>query len=282
MKKTLIILILSAILQSVSGQTFPLKSSIWYHANNGGSSAPNSTLTKIEYDKDTLISGVQGRMLTNGLVFYSKNDSVFYYNTKQNKFGLLYDFTAKVGDTVTISMPPNITTSLTSFEIVIDSITIEKYSNDTVLKFLSTPVNPDYHFEDNIYRTRIGAFNFLPTFGVSIPEGDYLKCYQDSKISINNTTIPCDSVITNVNSESSQIDFKVFPNPVNDELNIRLSSEIDYSIRLFNSNGKLLIQQKFTNSDRAQVLISSLESGVYILLGDINQKHIIPKKIIIE
>ena len=267
---------------SLFAQSFPLKSSKWYHTNNGGIQPPNSTLTIYEYAKDTTINDTIGRMLSNGLVFYTKNDTVYYYNTKQNKFGLLYDFSAKVGDTLEISMSPYLPTEEMSFKVVIESVIEEIYSNDTLKKFMTDPVNPDFHFEDNYYMTRIGSFGFLPTWGISIPEGDYLKCYMDSSIYINYSGIPCDSVVTEIDERNTTKAFSIYPNPTNGELRITPNFYIDYSISIYNNLGNLIFKDKYLDSEERIIDISSYSSGIYHILIISEKKIIITKKIIVE
>jgi len=76
MKRQILKLILLILSCSLFAQSFPLKSSKWYHSNNGGTQPPNSTLTIYEYVKDTTINDTVGRMLSNGLVFYTHSDII--------------------------------------------------------------------------------------------------------------------------------------------------------------------------------------------------------------
>ena len=282
MKRQKLIFILLILSSSLLGQSFPLKSSKWYHANNGGSQPPNSTLTIFEYVKDTTINDTVGRMLSNGLIFYTQNDTVYYYNTKQNKFGLLYDFSANVGDTLEISMSPYVPTEELSFKVVVESVTQEIYSNDTLLKFLTDPINPDFHFEDNIYMTRIGSFGFLPTWGVSIPEGDYLKCYMDSSIYINYSGIPCDSLVTGMDEKNMTNGFSIYPNPTKGELRIIPINYVDYSISIYNNLGKLIFKDNYVDREERIIDISSYSSGIYHILIICEKKTIMTKKIVVE
>lgn len=117
MKKILIVSILLCFGLLGYSQTFPLKSSKWYYANNGGSQPPNSTLRIVQYEKDTVVNDTLSQMLSNGLIFYSEKDSVFYYNPDQNRFGLLYDYSAEVGDTIELITPAGTPSDKLSFKI---------------------------------------------------------------------------------------------------------------------------------------------------------------------
>jgi aryl-phospho-beta-D-glucosidase BglC (GH1 family) len=57
---------------------------------------------------------------------------------------------------------------------------------------------------------------------------------------------------------------KIMPNPVFNELYVTLNAESDFSFAIFNSNGKLLIQNK-VNELNAIVDVSKLKSGLYFI-----------------
>ncbi len=63
------------------------------------------------------------------------------------------------------------------------------------------------------------------------------------------------------NEDSS---FKVFPNPTNTLLNIQIHTDLDYSIQLFDINGKKLIRTK-TNGSLHRLDFSNYPKGVYLL-----------------
>lgn len=79
--------------------------------------------------------------------------------------------------------------------------------------------------------------------------------------------------------ESQLIDnIKIFPNPVQDILNIELTDNEHVIVRLFDSNGKLQIEKLMDNSDNINV--SRLTKGMYFLnfqlkYGQINRTIII-------
>ena len=160
-------------------------------------------------------------------------------------------------------MPPELPTEDLSFKVVIESVTEEIYSNDTLLKFITGPVNPDFHFENNTYMTRIGSFGFLPTWGVSIPEGDYLKCYEDSSIYINYSGIPCDSVVTGIDENKTTARFLIYPNPTKGEIRISTENYSSFSIQIFDCLGKLVLEDIKDSGSEKTIDISSFTSGIY-------------------
>lgn len=82
------------------------------------------------------------------------------------------------------------------------------------------------------------------------------------------------------NNEISKSNFYVFPNPVNDVLNIRLSKVGNYDINIFTADGRLVKTDKIKNSAMKTMNIDGLNTGVYILKVSGNQVY--TQKIIIR
>jgi alpha-tubulin suppressor-like RCC1 family protein len=124
-----------------------------------------------------------------------------------------------------------------------------------------------------LYNSVTTTYTFTPTIGacaknVTItiyvndpinPIGDELK-YAPSKD----------------NSTSLFSDFKLFPNPVNDLLNIETALELK-SVEIFNIHG-----QKVLTSNKKQINVSDLAAGIYLVRIEDVEKNIATKKIIIE
>ncbi|MFT6731721.1 MAG: serine protease AprX, partial [Glaciecola sp.] len=65
--------------------------------------------------------------------------------------------------------------------------------------------------------------------------------------------------------EEDFFEFKVYPNPVTDILNIQIPSVNDITtLRIFDVLGKLVLEQDITESSR-QLDLSSMASGLYIM-----------------
>lgn len=280
MKRALVTISIVMISAMIYSQSFPLKSSKWYYTNNGGTQPPNSTLKIVEYEKDTVISDIQSVKLTNGYVFYSHNDSVFYFNPDQSRFGLVYDYSAQVGDTIELITPAGTTSDKLTFKIKIDSITKRIYSNDTVIHYCHTSLDSDFHFENNVYMTRIGAYNILPDWGNSIPEGDYLKCYEDSSVYINYSNIPCDSVVTGLaNLYNDKIE--IYPNPAHNELIIDSELMENSIFEIYDGLGRLMLRDKMITKSET-IDISHLGPGFYYVRIDVIDKISIVRTILIR
>ena len=281
MKKSLLLTVFLSLNMMIFAQSFPLKSSRWYYSNNGGNQPPNSSLKIIEFEKDTVINDTLSRKLSNGLMFYSEKELVYFYNSEQNRFGLIFDFNAKPNDTLTIIAPPNIPSEKLLFKVKIDSVKKKVYSNDTIVKFYNTSLDPDFHFENNVYMTRIGAYGFLPQYGFSIPEGDYLKCYEDSSLYINYSGIPCDSVVTGTVITKLNGRFSIFPNPATNEIFISNELKENLQIEIFDNIGKLYFQTRLHDNEE-RIDISELISGIYFIRIEKENGEFFTMKLIVE
>jgi len=81
------------------------------------------------------------------------------------------------------------------------------------------------------------------------------------------TVDPCTGILQNQNAINSVI---IFPNPVNDKLNINVNTSIDFycTVEITDVTGKLVLKQatKFAkNKNEQQINISSFAGGVYFL-----------------
>lgn len=242
---------------------------------------PNTTLTIYGYEKDTIINDTLGRKLNNDLVFYSRNDSVFYYNVEQYKFELIYDFSANEGDTIELCAPSSELSDLKSFKVIIDAINDEEYDGVTLKKYHTISINSDFRFEKDFYMERIGAIYFLPVFGYSIPESDYLKCYEDSSILINYSNIPCDSLIGNLIHINERGDLVIHSDPENGIIEIQSIGKEELVIELSDISGRLVYSKRH-DLDKTIIDISSLETGIYLIRVRLRDKLIATEKIIMK
>ncbi len=83
----------------------------------------------------------------------------------------------------------------------------------------------------------------------------------------NRALLPADvealCAITSLNDSPDQSkDFKVYPNPTRERINIKSDYEIDYNIKLYDQFGKLC----FSEENIRQIDLSSLSNGLYVLL----------------
>jgi beta-glucanase (GH16 family) len=101
--------------------------------------------------------------------------------------------------------------------------------------------------------------SIAPSFTSSTMEIDYIRVYQDS-------------VILSVETPKDQ-DFQVYPNPFNDQINIRLknTAESTSNVKLYSIDGKLLREYNvLINGNTIQVNdLDDLQKGVYLLSFDL-------------
>jgi hypothetical protein len=73
-----------------------------------------------------------------------------------------------------------------------------------------------------------------------------------------------DPTLTGINSLESNVKIKVFPNPVNDILSIKIQTKGQYSATLYDLNGKIC--GKFAFIDAGEINTSLLLQGLYLLV----------------
>jgi alpha-tubulin suppressor-like RCC1 family protein len=83
-------------------------------------------------------------------------------------------------------------------------------------------------------------------------------------------------VASKVNSPSILSDFKVFPNPVRDVLNIETDLDIQ-SVEIYNIQG-----QKVLSSNQKQINVSDLAAGIYMVQIQDIENNIATKKVVIK
>jgi len=74
------------------------------------------------------------------------------------------------------------------------------------------------------------------------------------------------SVFTGVENKSIELSYKIYPNPVTDNLNLKLMNfeKSAYSYQLFDLNGKIL-ESKNIVSEETSISMQALTSGNYLL-----------------
>jgi surface protein len=73
----------------------------------------------------------------------------------------------------------------------------------------------------------------------------------------------CGALLSTLDYESDNL-FSIYPNPTQNQLNITLEQEIEYSMSIYNSHGQLLLD-KSVQSKQNNIDVSALSTGIYIL-----------------
>jgi len=287
MKFCLFITLAFSIALNLNAQEFAPEDAVWYYNYD-----PDITLDdgyrKIDVLGDTVINQYNCKILRttdigynyfdkdyyeipgDNIYIYEKDSIVYYF--KSNEFYVLYDFTAKKGDTITsISYPEN---CKNTYELIIDSISYQYINQDSLRKYYFH-INEDP--ESYFYIEKIGFPDYLlPTFshGCENLTGPHypgpLRCYYDNTIGYFNTGIsPSCDYITGINETSRDYQIQVFPNPTQGPLEIHVPDNMIYTFELIDNYGRLLSVGSFQASVRID--ISEYIIGVYFVKVRSNQ-----------
>lgn len=80
---------------------------------------------------------------------------------------------------------------------------------------------------------------------------------------------------------NSTLNFKVYPNPTDQKLNIRFNKRVTGILRLVSTQGQTVKKIDPGNQKQMQVTTNQLSAGLYFLKGHIHDRAILPKQVII-
>jgi hypothetical protein len=252
----------------------------------------NGKCIKLMSTKDTVINSenfriVEFRYCENDILisneyFKQHGDSVFYYNYFSESTHLLYDFSAKAGDTIFVNNTDFQPTkgfydyynyyhgSISHFSYVIEAVDSIQVSDiwlkrQKVSGVLNSPVafppGPSYLIE------RLGSsqYPFGRFNGITL-NNDYigmLRCYSDTEFEYKNPewNAPC-NFSTNVESFLEQ-QIKIYPNPVNTGSFKIISKTCIEIIEIHNLQGGLMYTNKPSNNSTT-INTSKFPNGLYL------------------
>jgi hypothetical protein len=94
-----------------------------------------------------------------------------------------------------------------------------------------------------------------------------------SEIACDNTIFALNNYIVTSVNEYEEVDFSVSPNPVSDRLRINVNAGEDVLVRVYSTNGNLVISKEFSNGENIDLNLDFLPPGAYlvnVLSGGIN------------
>ncbi len=259
--------------------------------------------------KDTLVNGKTARVITSNrdtIITHEDNGRVYYLFN--DKFRLIYDFSAKVGDTLVFEfMAPKPesyiydTTYYVAFEVerisnfdeegggirMFSTVVVEVDSLDyEPFKFLVWDTKYTYFERIGYYYNGLITKIKLPCVGVS---SDHLRCYKDADLNYiseywKNEGKPCDYKSPNSIMEvRSPFELNTYPNPVYNTITIETKGFSGLGLRtvkIFNQTGVPVLSQRFDASNPT-IDVSHLPPGLYLIsFFDNNGLYSNPKKII--
>lgn len=206
-------------------------------------------------------------------IFIYEKDSIVYY-FKSDEFYVLYDFTAREGDTIhSKSYPDNCDST---YEITIDSIRYQHVSQDSLREYY-------FHINDDVesfyYLEKIGYPDYLlPTFsyGCDILTGPHypgpLRCYMDNFIGNYSSGVsPTCDYITGINGVDPERQINIFPNPTQGLVEIYLEDNQVYTYEIVDQLGRLMENNFFQSYNRID--LSDYMNGLYFVI--LKSNHIV-------
>ena len=215
--------------------------------------------------------------------FHQQNDSILVYNHHHDKFILLFDFSAKVGDTVVVldgeTLPTdgfykwktNLHDSTPIFKYQIVKEDSIKISNVWLRRQEIRQVeNTKLAFHRNTIIEKLGPKDYM--FGrlkYIHTDNDYfgtLRCYEDKEIYYQSDLWknPCDYP-TGINSPTPKVNIKVIPNPVKGNWIKIYSSKPVKNIYITDLNGTILKIYTEVNDKKITLDKLYLPEGIYII-----------------
>lgn len=157
------------------------------------------------------------------------------------------------------------------FVCTYDGTTAKIYRNGTLLS--SAPLTFNTANNTNIFKLGLSEDGFTGYFNGAI---DDLKIYNYALSQADITSLYNNNSLSFENFDSNNFEVSLYPNPVNDILNIETTLELK-SIEIFNIQG-----QKVIESNQKQINVSNLSSGMYMVKIQDLENNLITKKVIIN
>ena len=175
---------------------------------------------------------------------YTQNDTVFFYSNLTNKFEMLYDFTAEVGDQWVVGGVFSMDDQ--GNKLFADTIRVDSISaiaiNGGSLKVWHISHGIFYDWGPKIYEHVGNASLFAPKYAMWELQVWDLRCFETPDTSFHFVPYPCDTSYSTISAtldpnESSVL--KVAPNPFQEEITITSGTQsIVFSFSLYDQTGR--------------------------------------------
>ena len=196
---------------------------------------------------------------------YNQNDSVFWYGF-DNKFSLLYDFSAEVGDSWKIH-GFNLLEGDTVY-VTVDSISHIVAGGDT-LKVWHITFSEWADWSD-ILIERIGSTRFIIPFPALYESRiSHLRCFESDTFQAIFVPYPCDTLIavgTSAIAENAKDPVaRLYPNPASDQVQIECPAHTGemLGVEMFDITGRKVLSETFYNTGTHTLYFPNLPGGWY-------------------
>jgi hypothetical protein len=273
-----------------------VEGAVWYFSQNyypfGVGNPYQIRPLRITYLGDTLIQEKESQMLhmesveqpvststflysENGYI-YLHNDSgrIFYFDYLAEKFKLVFDFNAEIGESWYVQLPcEDSTLVFGDFEGVVDSVNFEI----TNITWMDTLVYPLKIMQANTHWSIIERIG-MPAFFLPYPAGPcqhlghedflYICSYYDPEVGLikfQDYDCTTTQTVSSVNSPEL-LPVIISPNSANESISIQLPESItgqqNVQVEIFNQLGQRVLYQRL---DNATVSIGQLPAGMYFV-----------------
>lgn len=235
-----------------------------------------------EYSKVYTTSNLNSEDTTYHIGIRQEGDSVFVYGLYGNNERLAYRFNVALGDTLQVGNGLG-----EEFYHIVSGIDSLELLNGTYRKRIYIDLYMYFqgvleYYESNaeIWVEGIGAVYGCPLWsplwtGFEVFEfiPETLFCFSDTseQLYIDEMYQSCDVLITDVSTVSEEQSVFVYPNPVNDFLNIELITSASNltKIRIWNMQGALMFENNVPATTNTEVSVYSWPAGIYLLQIDL-------------
>ena len=265
----------------IFAQNPPVVGAKWTYIQSSGF-GENGNFYRLQVALDTTIDGKLCKKMVGGyncallpntgeyVNFDGKK--AYRYDFKTRKFWLLYDWAAKVGDTVTVYVPTLQTVD--SFKIRIDSTTSWTPNGEALRIQKFTPIGVSrwlFASQQIIEKLGANAFFFPQSSSCSPIQFGAMRCFEEPlQTIIKFVTYGCDTVIVRVRTSdifrTRKIDLS--PNPSVSDLVLTLDAPIEsgFSAEVSNLVGQIIWRSpNKIVGDNLKIETSHWQSGFYLL-----------------
>ena len=246
------------------------------------------TYQTYESVKDTIIDNKDCRMIIENnriyegappdtIYMYSRNDSIFF--RENDKFCLLYDFSAEKGDTIRYDCIFGYEGS--PLEVIIDTVyKLEINGNEKIIQTVKTLNGWLAEFSGNNIEGIGNQYHLFPFHFEYF--GGPLRCYFDEKTGWFKNPFytgnqwdmeNCEQVVRTSIQEKLITKFEIYPNPIQSFITIQpvYIDDTPYDLKIFDMYGRK-VKELISVRGVSKVDMSGLSKGIYVVQVNIDSK----------